>query len=400
MDIDRLISDRARAIDASGIRRIFDLGAKLKDPINLSIGQPDFPVPEAIKRAAIRAIETDHNGYTPTQGIPPLQDKVTGWLKTDLGWDCAPAGSADPGQPASLITTGTSGALSLAFAALLGEGDEAIVPDPYFVAYPHLCALAGAKAVLCDTGEDLRMTAARVEPLITERTKLVLLNSPSNPCGVVSTPDECRDLLELCRSKGVLLISDEIYDEFTYPEFALDRAMGDPSIDRCPSPARLPGAHEDVLLIRGFGKTYACTGWRLGYAAGPRELIAEMAKIQQYTFVCAPSAFQHGVSECFSVDMGDQVREYQRRRDYVVEHLSPLTDVPTPGGAFYAFPRIPSSLGVSDTEFVEQCVERNVLVIPGSVFSTKTDRVRISYATRMEQLERGLDVLCELMGKG
>ena len=398
MNIDRLISDRARAIDASGIRRIFDLGAKLKDPINLSIGQPDFPVPEPIKRAAIRAIETDHNGYTPTQGVQELQRRVVEWLKRDLGWEAAPAGGAEAGQPATLITTGTSGALSLAFAALLGEGDEAIIPDPYFVAYPHLCALAGAKAVLCDTGEDLRMTAARVEPLITERTKLVLLNSPSNPCGVVSTPEECRELLELCRSRGVLLISDEIYDEFTYPEFALDRAASDPSIARCPSPARLPGAHEDVLLIRGFGKTYACTGWRLGYAAGPRELIAEMAKIQQYTFVCAPSALQHGVSECFGVDMSDQVSAYKRRRDLVVERLSALTDVPTPGGAFYAFPRIPSSLGLSDTEFVERCVERNVLVIPGSVFSSRNDRVRISYATEMSQLERGLDVICELMG--
>ncbi len=398
MDMDRLISDRARAIDASGIRRIFDLGARLKDPINLSIGQPDFPVPEPIKRAAIRAIETDHNGYTPTQGIPSLQAKVTDWLKTDLGWDAKPAGSAAPGQPSTLITTGTSGALSLAFAALLDPGDEAIIPDPYFVAYPHLCALAGAKGVLCDTGEDLRMTAERVEPLITQRTKLVLLNSPSNPCGVVSTPQECRDLLELCRAKGVLLISDEIYDEFTYPEFALDKAVGDPSISRCPSPARLPGAQEDVLLIRGFGKTYACTGWRLGYAAGPRELIAEMAKIQQYTFVCAPSAFQHGVSECFSVDMSDQVRQYQRRRDYVVDRLAPLTDVPTPGGAFYAFPKIPAKLRVSDTEFVDRCIERNVLIIPGSVFSSRTDRIRISYATKMEQLERGLDAICELMG--
>lgn len=398
MDTARLISDRARAVDASGIRRIFDLGARLKDPINLSIGQPDFPVPEPIKRAAIRAIETDQNGYTPTQGVPVLQGQINDWLATDLGWDARPAGSAEPGQPSTLVTTGTSGALSLAFAALLNPGDEAIIPDPYFVAYPHLCTLAGAKAVLCDTGEDLRLTAERVEPLITERTKLVLLNSPSNPCGVVSTPEECRDLLELCRSRGVLLISDEIYDEFTYPEFATDRAVGDPSLARSPSPARLPGAHEDVLLIRGFGKTYACTGWRLGYAAGPRDLIAEMAKIQQYTFVCAPSAFQHGVSACFDVDMGDLVREYQRRRDLVVERLSPLTDVPTPGGAFYAFPRVPERLGMSDTQFVERCVERNVLVIPGSVFSTRADRFRLSYATRMDQLERGLDVICELLG--
>ncbi len=397
MDIQRLISDRARAIDASGIRRIFDLGARLTNPINLSIGQPDFPVPEPIKRAAIRAIETDCNGYTPTQGVAPLLAKVTHWLKTDLGWDAQPAGGAGEGQPSALITTGTSGALSLAFAALLNPGNEAIIPDPYFVAYPHLCALAGARAVLCDTGDDLRMTAARVEPLITERTKLVLLNSPSNPCGVVSTPEECRDLLELCRAKGVLLISDEIYDEFTYPEFALDRAAGDASLARCPSPARLPGACDDVLLIRGFGKTYACTGWRLGYCAGPSALIAQMAKIQQYTFVCAPSALQHGAAECFGVDMSDQVHEYQRRRDYVVGRLAPLTDVPTPGGAFYAFPKVPARLGLSDAEFVERCVDRNVLIIPGSVFSTRTDRVRISYATSMDRLEEGLDVICELM---
>src|SRR5690606_3272965 len=134
------------------------------------------------------------------------------------------------------------------------------------------------RAVRCDTYPDFRMTAERVEPLITERTRLVLLNSPSNPCGTVNTPEECRDLLDLCRRKNVLLISDEIYDEFCYPEHATEPAAGDASLKRCPSPARLPGAAEDVLLIRGFGKTYGVTGWRLGYAAGPRRLIAEMAK--------------------------------------------------------------------------------------------------------------------------
>jgi len=398
MDIDRLISSRARAVDASGIRRIFDAAGRLKNPINLSIGQPDFPVPDQIKSGAVRAIDADRNGYTPTQGVPELLDRVAAWLRTDLGWRVAPASAGSGSGCSALVTTGTSGALTLALLALLSPGDEVVIPDPYFVAYPHLARMCGGEPVLCDTSPDMRMTAERVEPLLTERTKAVVLNSPSNPCGVVSTVEECRDLLALCRDRGVLLISDEIYDEFTYEDALTDRAAADPRIRRSPSPARLKGAGEDVLLIRGFGKTYGCTGWRLGYAAGPGALLAQMAKLQQYTFVCAPAPLQLGVAECFDVDMSAHVREYQRRRDLVVERLSRVTDVPTPGGAFYAFPRVPERLGLSGSDFVDRCMEHNVLAIPGGVFSARDDRVRVSYATGLDQLERGLDVLVELMG--
>ncbi len=398
MDIDRLISDRARAIDASGIRKIFDAASRLADPINLSIGQPDFPVPEQVKAGAVRAIDADRNGYTPTQGVPELLERIVAWLKLDLGWEAAPASAAAGADASVLVTTGTSGALSLALLAMLSPGDELVIPDPYFVAYPHLARMCGATPVLCDTAPDMRLTAARVEPLLTDRTKAVLFNSPSNPCGVVSTKEECSDLLELCRARGVLLITDEIYDEFTYADSQTDAAMGDASIARCPSPARLEGASEDVLLIRGFGKTYACTGWRLGYAAGPAALLAQMAKLQQYTFVCAPAPLQVAAAECFDVDMGAHVREYQRRRDLVVERLSAVTDVPAPGGAFYAFPRVPERLGISATEFVDRCMDRNVLVIPGGVFSARDERVRVSYATSLSQLEKGLDILVELMG--
>jgi len=388
MNAERLIADRAKRIDASGVRRVFDLSANLKDPINLSIGQPDFPVPEAMKQAAIDAIRADRNGYTVTQGVAPLRERISEWLATDLGW------SGDAGM---LVTSGTSGGLGLAMMAMLQEGDELIVPDPYFVLYPQVALVCGATPVYCDTYPDFRMTAQRVEPLITERTKAVLFDSPSNPCGVVATRDECQDLLDLCRAKDVLLISDEIYDGFTFPEYTTDSARNDPSIARCPSPARFEGAEDDVLLIRGFGKTYGPTGWRMGYAAGPSPLIEQMTKLQQYTFVCPPSMAQWGCIPAFDVDMSEQIADYALRRDLVVSKLSAVTEVAVPGGAFYAFVKIPERLGIDDAEFLERCIERNLLIIPGNVFSRRSTHFRVSYATNVDALERGLDLLVELL---
>jgi aspartate/methionine/tyrosine aminotransferase len=397
VDTARLICDRARAIDASGIRRIFNLAAKLTDPINLSIGQPDFPVPEAVRAAARDAIEAGRNGYTSTQGTPELVEATQRWLKRDLGWESGVASTGTGALSAVLTTAGTSGALTLAFLAMLGPGDECVIPDPYFVAYPHLATMAGGRAVRCETYPDFRMTAERVEPLLSERTKFVLLNTPSNPAGVVMSPAECRDLLDLCRSRGVLLISDEIYDEFCFPEAATDSAFGDATLPRCPSPARLAGAEEDVLLIRGFGKTYGCTGWRLGYAAGPTPIIDQMAKLQQYTYVCAPAPLQAGAVACFGADMSAQIADYQARRDLVLSTLAPLTDVPVPGGAFYAFFAVPERLGMTAQAFVEKGIERSLLTIPGNCFSARDTHVRLSYATSRDNLERGLAILAELL---
>ncbi len=401
MDMERLLTQRVRGIDASGIRRVFDLGAKLKDPINLSIGQPDFDVPREVRQAAVEAIEGGHNGYTVTQGIAPLRERLAMHLREDLGWevDTRPPRDADAGRPGVLVASGTSGALMLAMMALVEAGDEVIFADPYFVMYPHIVRMMGGTPVLCDTYPDFRLTAERVAPLITERTKAVLVNSPGNPTGAVLSGRECRELLDLCRSRGVLLISDEIYDEFTYSEAREDTGGTPvpPGKKRCPSPARFEGAAEDVLLVRGFGKTYGVTGWRLGYAAGPRRLIEEMAKLQQYTFVCAPSPLQHGAIAALDVDMNECVTAYQRRRDMVVERLGQVTEVAWPGGAFYAFVKVPDKLGLTGSAFVEQCIEKSVLVIPGSVFSSRDTHFRLSYATEERLLERGLQVLVELM---
>ena len=399
LDLDSLISDRAGAIDASGIRRIFALAGSLDDPINLSIGQPDFVVPKAIRQAAIDAIDTHTNGYTLTQGLPTLLSKVNTWLQHDLGWDVQTVNTKDHEGPVSMITSGTSGGLVLAFLALLNPGDECIIPDPYFVAYPHWATLCGAKAVTVDTYPDFKLTAERIEPLINEKTKFVLLNTPSNPAGVVMTKDECIKLRELCKAKGVLLITDEIYDEFAFSDATTDACIGDPTTPRCPSPARIDGSGDDVLLIRGFGKTYGCTGWRLGYAAGPQAIIEQMAKLQQYTFVCAPAPLQAGAEACFETDMSSFVDEYQSRRDLVLEKLGHLAEIASPGGAFYAFIKVPEHLGLTGTQFAEKAIERNLLTIPGGAFSARDTHFRISFATNREKLTKGLDILAEMMQK-
>lgn len=409
MNVNQLLSDRVRSIDSSGIRRVLELASTLRDPINLSIGQPDFVVPDALKKAAIAAIDGDVNGYALTRGLPALVERTAQHLQTDVGWDCsvAPGG----GGPGVLVTAGTSGALVLAFMSLLGDGDEIVMPDPYFVSYPELAKMCGARAVLCDTYPDFRMTAERVEPLLTERTKAVLYCSPSNPAGVALSEDECRALLELCRSRGVLLIADEIYDEFAFSGSRTQATVGSGAVGggagvpgsgpaelRCPSPARFAGADEDVLLIRGFGKTYGCTGWRLGYVAGPGELITQMGKLQQFTFVCAPTPLQAGVIAAFDTDMRQTVDVFEKRRDLVLSVLSAVTEVPEPDGAFYAFVRVPDRLGLTGTEFFEKCVEREVLVIPGRVFSQKDTHFRLSLAAADETLAAGISIIAELMG--
>ena len=365
------ISSRANGVDASGIRKVFDLAAKMKDPINLSIGLPDFDVPEVAKAAAVDAIMNGQNRYSQTQGIAPLRER----LRKDLSAEF----DRDVGDP--LITSGVSGALLLAILAVIDPGDEAIFLDPYFVMYKHLLTMAGGKSVVVDSYPDFRFPADAVERAITPRTKLLMLNSPSNPTGVVMDAGDVRAAVDIAKRHDLLLISDEIYEPFLY----------DATGDKLPSPAPL---YDRTLVLRGFSKSHAMTGWRLGYAAGPLEILQQMAKLQQYTFVCAPTPFQVAAVSAIDVPMKDAVDAYRRKRDLVYASLSRKFDVTRPGGAFYIFPKAPD--GVTATEFVQQAIERNVLVIPGNVFSEHDTHFRISYATTDEKLKEGCDVLCSL----
>ncbi len=408
LDPQRLITDRLKKIDASGIRRVFDLAAELDDPINLSIGQPDFDVPEEIKQAAADAITRGVNRYTQTQGLAELRSRITQHLADEFPqqYGADPKNETQtprqlPGELPegleSLVTSGVSGALLLAFLTCLQPGDEVIFADPAFVMYRHLVSLTGATPIVCDTYPDFQLTADRVAPLITARTKLLLVNSPANPTGVVSPPDVLRGLAELCEQKNVLLVSDEIYDQFCYPPGSSpgNHAEPFPASGGCPSPL-LHTDPRNVLLLRGFSKTYAMTGWRLGYAVGPKAVIEQMTKLQQYTFVCAPSMVQVAGTLALDVDMSQHVAAYARKRDRVVEKLVPHFDLTLPGGAFYAFPKVPEHLGLTGTQFVEKAIEQNVLIIPGNVFSERDTHFRLSYACDDATLDRGLEVLVRL----
>jgi aspartate/methionine/tyrosine aminotransferase len=217
---------------------------------------------------------------------------------------------------------------------------------------------------------------------------------------VVASAKAQRDLLALCQSKGIVLISDEIYDEFAFSESRTEAMVGGAGGSagaRCPSAARAPGASASTLVIRGFGKSYGVTGWRLGYAAGPSALLAEMTKLQQYLYVCAPTPLQHGAAAAFDVSLEPMVAEYQRRRDMVIEKLSRVTEVAIPGGAFYAFPKVPAKLGMTGEQFFEAAYAKNVLLVPGKAFSSRDTHFRISFATPLHKLEEGLDIICRLM---
>ncbi|MFQ6048934.1 MAG: pyridoxal phosphate-dependent aminotransferase [Phycisphaerae bacterium] len=369
MDGPRYIARRANLIDASGIRRVFDLAARLPDPINLSIGQPDFPVPEPIKQAAISAIQSDFNGYTVTQGIAELRERIAAGLQAEFDW-----------SPAVLITSGVSGGLLLALMSCLDPGDEVIFLDPYFVMYKHLVNLVGGKPVMISAYPDFRFPAERIAAAVTSRTKLLLLNSPSNPTGVVMSDLECRAAAQIAREHELLIITDEIYHRLSYDG---------------PCPSVVPYAKDRVLLLRGFSKTYAMTGWRLGYAAGPAWLIEQMTKLQQYTFVCAPSMVQRAGAVALTIDVGDHIADYRRKRDLVCDCLKDCFELVRPSGGFYVFPRAPDRFA-NATEFVEQAICNNVLIIPGSVFSEHDSHFRISYATSDQAIRDGCRILCGL----
>ena len=377
LDIERLLSPRVKDIETSGIRRAWALAQACEDPVNLSIGQPDFSVDESIKQAAIDAIRSDKNGYTQTAGIDALLHTIHARLHSQYGWEFG-----ENSDLSAMVTSGTAGALTLACLTVLGPGDEIIVPDPYFVIYPTLARIAEARAVLCDTYPDFRMTAERIEKCITERTKAVLLNSPANPTGVVLNAEEVRKIATLCKDRGILLITDEIYDEFVFP----------PSKHASPA-----STSKDVLIIRGYGKTYGCTGWRMGYAAGPQAIIDGMVKLQQQTFVCAPSVLQQALVGAYDVDLTPLIERFAKRRDMVVDILGDCTELVTPEGAFYAFPKIPKGHNMSGMEFISKAVEKDVLVIQGDVFSAHDTHFRISYAVSEDKLEHGLTILKQLL---
>jgi len=367
----KILADRTNKIDASGIRKVFALGATLKDPVDFSIGQPDFDVPGTLKEQAIQAIKAGQNKYSQTAGDNLLKEKIAEQIKSEFGWQ----------NPAILVTSGVSGALLLAFMALINPGDEVIIPDPYFVIYKHVINMLGGKCVFVDSYPDFNLPTEKVRQAVTEKTKLIIVNSPCNPTGAVYSQEQIKALAEIAAEKDTLVMTDEIYDKFCYD-------------GSCPSIANY---YEKTLLMRGFSKSYAMTGWRLGYVAAHESLtgiIEQMTKIQQYTFVCAPTPFQKAAIAALDYNIDDLVAAYRKKRDLIYEGLKDKFELVKPGGAFYAFVKVPA--GGSATEFVKKAIANNVLIIPGSVFSEKNTHFRISYATSDEKIKQGIEILNSL----
>ena len=363
-----MISKRVQAIDTSGIRKVFDLGAKLKDPINLSIGQPDFDAWPELRQGAKRAIDEGKSGYTVTQGIEPLRQA----LRERYG--------LKPAQEAFdfdvFVTSGVSGALMLSYLALLDPDDEILIPDPFFCIYKDLLTLIHAKPVFYDCYEtEFHLPIDEIESKISSKTKAILINSPSNPTGISLSEEELDAVIEIARKHDIWLIYDEIYEIFNYDAQHIN----------------LLGKCEKTLIINGFSKSFGIPGWRVGFAIGPKVLLQEMIKVQQYSFVCSPSIAQWGALEGFSISFEEVVNEYRAKRDFIYDALKDKFNVVKPNGAFYIFPEAP---GGKAEEFVKKCIENNLLVIPaGGVFSNRDTHFRISFAAKQETLEKAVEVL-------
>ena len=365
------ISDRADSFDSSGIRRVFDLAANLKDPINLSIGQPDFDVPDEVKQAAIEAIQSGKNAYSPTQGIGPLRER----LQAQVGKQYPTHGNRDV-----FVSSGTSGGLMLSMLAMINPGDEVIYLDPFFVMYPALVQMCGGVPVPVDSYPDFRLDPSKIEAAVTPRTKMILLNSPANPTGVTASAADLKQVAELAAEKQIALVSDEIYSNFHYDEEFVSPAV----------------FNDQTIVIDGFSKSHAMTGWRVGYVHGPTEVMAAMLKLQQYSFVCAPQPAQWGAIRAMEVSLDGYLQDYRRKRDLVVQGLSGCYELVVPGGAFYVFPKAPVESGAA---FVEEAISRGLLIIPGNIFSKRDSHFRISFAAPDETLHRGIELLRELARK-
>jgi len=372
------VAKKIQGVPPSGIRRFFDIAATMDDVISLGIGEPDFTTPPAVIQAGIASLEAGETHYTSNSGIAELRVALAEHLERLYGLHYDP-------DKELLVTVGVSEALYLAFAATVDHGDEVIVPQPCFVAYNPEVVLAGGVPVNVRTRvqDDFQVLASDVEEALTPRTKAIHLGYPNNPTGAVMTRERLLDIARLAEKHDLLVISDEIYDRLVY---GVEHTCF----------ATLPRMRERTILLGGFSKAYAMTGWRIGYAAAPAEVLGAMRKVHQYTIMSAPTTAQFGALE--ALKSGEQaVQEmrarYDRRRRLIVDGLNAI-GLPCfePKGAFYAFPSI-AATGMTDEEFSERLIrEERVACVPGSAFGAcGAGHVRCSYATAYDKIEQALE---------
>ena len=377
MNYDELLSPAAKEMRPSGIRKFFDLAADMPHCISLGVGEPDFKTPWSVRDAGIRSLEQGRTKYTANAGLKELRAEICNYLARRFELSYEPQNV--------LVTVGGSEAIDLAIRALVKPGDEVIIPEPCFVCYEPITQLVGGVPVHIATRaeDEFRLTAEQLRAAITPRTKLLIFPYPNNPTGAVMSAADMQAIAEVLRDTNIMVLSDEIYSELTY------------GLDRHVSFASLPGMAERTIVVNGFSKSYAMTGWRLGYAAGPVPVIKVMTKIHQSCIMSAPTTSQYAAITALR-QCDDQIEmmrdEYNRRRRYVVKSLNDMgLTCFEPRGAFYVFPSIQIS-GLSSEEFCERLLkEKEVAIIPGSAFGACGDGyARISYAYSVDHLQTAM----------
>ncbi len=377
------IADHVRDIPRSGIRDFFEVVQTMSDVISLGIGEPDFATPWHIREAAIYSLEKGRTGYSSNLGLPRLRRSISDYVHSHFGVRYEPLSEV-------LVSVGVSEAIDIALRALLNPGDEVIYHEPCYVSYAPSIVLARgvARAVATRSEDNFVLRAAALEKVITPRTKVLMLNFPTNPTGATMPPEELAKIAALCVQHNLVVMTDEIYSELTY-----DSASH-------PSLASLPGMKERTVLLHGVSKAFAMTGWRIGFACAPQELIEAMMKIHQYAILCAPIMSQEAAIE--ALDRGEQSmmkmrREYELRRNYIVRGLNDLgLECHKPQGAFYVFPKI-TGTGLSSRDFSLRLLrEKKVAVVPGSAFGPSGEgHVRCSYATALDQIKIAVERIGE-----
>lgn len=385
MDYENIISEKVKGIKPSGIRKFFDIAASMDNIISLSVGEPDFKTPFAIRKAAIRTLEKGRTAYTANAGMAELRQEIVSYLKERINVEYDPTSDI-------IVTVGGSEAIDLSFRAILNSGDEVLIPEPSFVCYAPLVTMAGGTPVTIETkAENLfKLTPEQLLEKITPKTKALVLPYPNNPTGAVMRRGELEAIAEILRERNIMVISDEIYSELT---FGGERHVSISEID---------GMKERTIVINGFSKAFAMTGWRLGYAAGPAPIMKQILKLHQYGIMCSPTVSQFAaitaLRECRS-DVEYMVSEYDMRRRLIVDGFNRM-GLPCfePEGAFYVFPCIKST-GLTSQDFCQRLIyEKQVAVIPGDAFGDCGEGfIRVSYAYSINHITTALSRIKEFI---
>lgn len=377
MILENMILDNVKNMPPSGIRKYFDMINEMKDVISLGVGEPDFVTPWNVREAGIYSLEQGHTHYSSNAGFVELRHEISGYLNRRFNLKYNP-------DDEIIVTVGGSEGIDIALRALVGPGDEVIIPEPSFVAYKGCTAFTGAtpKVLNLRAEDEFKLTPQMLEEAITPKTKVVIVPFPNNPTGAIMTREELTGIVEVLKNKDVIVISDEIYAELSYGEEHV-------------SIASFPEMRDKTLVINGFSKAYAMTGWRLGYVCGHPILIEAMKKIHQYAIMCSPTVAQYAAIEALKnsdSSVSNMVKEYNRRRRVLVDGFRKIgLDCFEPLGAFYVFPSIKST-GMSSDEFCEKLlIQEKVLVVPGNAFGDCGEGfIRACYASSMDNIIESL----------